>query len=240
MTDQERNQVLKMIEEGRISPEEGLKLLQALEQDKQIEQVSQVGQTVQDGQIPPVPPIPPIPPIPPVDKVDVVQPVVERSGMEVDPRITSIKDTVQRLWQIPLWIGIGITLLSAIGMFLIMRGPGFNFWFYFMVLPLLLGVLIIALAVGSHKARWLFLDIQEKSERDGHPKRIFFGFPVPFRFIAWVIRTFRHFIPEMDREMRGVNIDEILTMFEAGVNSSPMIVNVDEGEGGDKVKVFIG
>ena len=40
--------------------------------------------------------------------------------------------------------------------------------------------------------------------------------------------------------MRGVNIDEILTIFEAGVNSSPMIVNVDEGEGGDKVKVFIG
>ena len=32
MTDQERNQVLKMIEEGKISPEEGLRLMQALEQ----------------------------------------------------------------------------------------------------------------------------------------------------------------------------------------------------------------
>ena len=32
MTDQERNQVLKMIEDGKISPEEGLRLMQALDQ----------------------------------------------------------------------------------------------------------------------------------------------------------------------------------------------------------------
>ena len=32
MTDQERNQVLKMIEEGKISPEEGLHLMQVLDQ----------------------------------------------------------------------------------------------------------------------------------------------------------------------------------------------------------------
>ena len=32
MTDQERNQVLKMIQDGKISPEEGLRLMQALDQ----------------------------------------------------------------------------------------------------------------------------------------------------------------------------------------------------------------
>ena len=32
MTDQERNQVLKMIEDGKITPEEGLTLMQALDQ----------------------------------------------------------------------------------------------------------------------------------------------------------------------------------------------------------------
>ncbi len=221
MTDQERNQVLKMIEDGKVSPEDGLKLLQALDQST-AEEVSQAGQVSQ--------------------QVQTIQPVgqaSEPSGVEVDPRIQSIKSTVQRLWQIPLWIGIGITILSAVGMFLIMRGPGPNFWFYFMILPMLLGVLIIALAVGTHKARWLFVDIQEKSKSHEHPHRIFFGFPLPLKFAAWFIKTFRRWIPDLKSEYSGVNIDEIINIFETGL-TTPLIAHVDEGEDGDKVKVFIG
>jgi hypothetical protein len=33
MTDSEREQILKMIEDGKISPEDGLKLMQVLDQD---------------------------------------------------------------------------------------------------------------------------------------------------------------------------------------------------------------
>ncbi len=239
MTDQERNQVLKMIEDGKISPEEGLKLLQALEQSPEEE-------TVQKSQVPPIPAgsaIPPVPPVAPVTPVPPVPPagqVIERSNMETDPRITSIKAAVERLWQIPLWIGIVITVLSAIGMFLIMRGPGFNFWFYFMILPLLLGVLITMLAVGVHKAHWLFVDIQEKSKTDGRPHRIFFGFPLPLRFATWFMKTFGRWIPEIKSEYSGVKIDQLIDMFEAGIRNEPLVVNVDEGEDGDKVKVYIG
>ncbi len=250
MTDQERNQVLKMIEDGKISPEEGLKLLQALEQgpaeDESVQQIErskqdqlqarqdqqwaevdqqqarlaqqaqQAGQFSQAGQ------------------------VMEKSNMEVDPRITSIKSTVQRLWQIPLWIGIGIIILSAVGMFLIMRGPGLNFWFYFMILPLLLGVLVVVLAVGVHKARWLFVDIQEKAEKDGHPHRIFFGFPLPIRFVAWCMRIAKHWIPNLHADVGGVDFDQVIDLFETGFQDEPMVVNVDEGEDGDRVKVYIG
>ncbi len=38
MTDQERNQVLKMIADGKITPEEGLQLMQALDQDDPAEE----------------------------------------------------------------------------------------------------------------------------------------------------------------------------------------------------------
>jgi hypothetical protein len=221
MTDQERNQVLKMIEDGRISPEEGLKLMQALDQSSAEAEIVPAPATAEAA-------------------APDVQWKAESSGMEVDPRITSIKEAVQRLWQIPMWIGVAITIASAIGMFLIMRGPGLNFWFYFMVFPLLLGVLIMVLAVGSHKARWLFVDIEEKAGSDGHPRRIFFGFPLPLRFIAWVMRTFRHWIPNLDRELHGASIDEIINVVESGTAGTPFIVNVDEGKGGDRVRVFIG
>ena len=83
MTDQERNQVLKMIEDGRISPEEGLKLLQALEQDKEIGENPQALQASSVGQaesVPPIPPVPPVPPIPPVPTAGWPWPVSARAA----------------------------------------------------------------------------------------------------------------------------------------------------------------
>ena len=56
------------------------------------------------------------------------------------------------------------------------------------------------------------------------------------------MRTFRHWIPDLDREMdkNNINIDEIVDMFEKGMGSESIVVNVDDDEDGDKVKVFIG
>lgn len=269
MTDQERNQVLKMIEAGKVSPEEGLKLLQALEQSPaEDEQVPRIDQSVRDqqqaqqdqewaevdqqqaqqdqlqarqdqleakqdqlqGQQQ----------LEQVGRFSQAGQVMEKSNMEFDPRIASIKATVQRLWQIPLWIGIGITILSAVGMFLILRGPGLNFWFYFMILPILLGVLIIVVAVGAHKARWLFVDIREKEGEDGRSHHFFFGFPLPLRFAAWCMRMVQRFVPNLHAGVAGVDFDEVIDLFETGVRDEPLVVNVDEGEGGDRVKVYIG
>jgi hypothetical protein len=215
MTDQERNQVLKMIEENKISPEEGLRLMQALEQipGENQSSVAEAG----------------------AGEKSASEAQVEESGLEADPRIEKIKSTVRHLWQIPLWIGIGITVLSAAGMYFILRGPGMNFWFYFMILPLLLGVAIIAAAVGTHKARWIFVDVHQKPGE--HPQRIFLGFPLPLKFAAWFLRTFGQFIPDLKK----TNVDEVIEVIETGFTSSqPLIVNVDEGDDGERVQVYIG
>jgi hypothetical protein len=215
MTDQERNQVLKMIEENKISPEEGLRLMQALEQSPAEDQ----SPATDAG----------------AGEKSAGEAQVEGSGLEADPRIERVKSTVRRLWQIPLWIGIGITVLSAAGMYLILRGPGMNFWFYFMILPLLLGVAVIAAAVGTHKARWLFVDVHQKAGE--HPQRIFLGFPLPLKLAAWALRTFGHYIPDLEK----TNVDEVIQMVETGfTGDTPLIVNVDEGDEGERVKVFIG
>ncbi len=229
MTDPERNQVLKMIEDGKISPEDGLKLMQALDQ-------AGADDAAAPAQVPP--PQTEAVAAPQVHwKTEPSDIHTEPSGIEMDARIRNVKDTVQKLWQIPLWIGIVITVLSAAGMYAILRGPGLNFWFFAMILPLLFGVLVIALAVTSVKARWIFVDVQQRAGE--HPQRIFLGFPLPLKFAAWVMRTFRHWIPPLDREMTNHNVDEIITLVESGLGGEPLIVNVDDKDG-EKVRVYIG
>jgi hypothetical protein len=226
MTDQERSQILKMIEDGKISPEEGLHLMQVLDEAPAEELV-------------PAPEAAPPPPSPETAGEPAPKVQVENSGFDSDPRIQKIKSTVRRFWQIPLWIGILITVLSAAGMYAVLRGPGLNFWFFFLLLPLLLGVLVIVLAVGSHKARWIFIDVQQKpGER---PEHIFLGFPIPLGLTAWFLRTFGNRIPGLrDSEMK---MDEVSQFLKTGFSSQePFIVDVDEREGGDgeRVKVYIG
>ena len=217
MTDQERTKVLKMIEEGRITPEEGLTLMKALEKNPVEEEKEAPQESAGE----------------PADEEK--QWKAERSGMDFDPRISRVKSTVQRLWQLPLWIGVGILILSALGMYAILQGPGMNFWFFCLTFPLLLGVLLMVAAVGSRKARWLFVDVQQKP--GDHPQRIFLGFPLPLKLAAWFLRTFGNKIDGL----KETNVDEIVTIVETGLTGDePLVVNVDEGEDGERVKVYIG
>ncbi|MBI4732994.1 MAG: hypothetical protein HY781_12875 [Chloroflexi bacterium] len=214
MTEKEREQVLKMVEDGKISPEEGLKLMQVLDQDMPEDATPAPEAAASSGS---------------------EEPHSEPSGMETDPKIARIKSTARRFWQVPLWIGVGVIILSAAGMYGLIQAGHMNFWFYCLIAPLLLGVLVIAAAVGSRKARWIFVDVQQKPGEK--PQRIFLGFPLPLKPAAWFLRTFGHKIDDLKK----TNVDEVIQVIEAGFSGDePLIVNVDEGEDGERVKVYIG
>lgn len=214
MTEKEREQVLKMVEDGKISPEEGLKLMQVLDQDTPEDATPTPEAAASSGS---------------------EEPHSEPSGMETDPKIARIKSTARRFWQVPLWIGVGVIILSAAGMYGLIQAGHMNFWFYCLIAPLLLGVLVIAAAVGSRKARWIFVDVQQKPGEK--PQRIFLGFPLPLKPAAWFLRTFGHKIDDLKK----TNVDEVIQVIETGFSGDePLIVNVDEGEDGERVKVYIG
>jgi hypothetical protein len=217
MTDPERSQVLKMIKEGKVTPEEGLKLIQALEQNPAEEEKKAPQEAAAEASGP--------------DS----QPKAEQSGMDTDPHIARVKSAVQRLWQIPLWIGVGVIILSAVGMYAILQKAGTNFWFFCLIAPLLLGVLVMAAAAGSRRARWLFVEVHQKPGEK--PKRIFLGFPLPLKLTAWFLRTFGNKIDGL----KDINVDEVVQIVETGfTGDQPLVVNVDEGEDGERVKVYIG
>ncbi len=224
MTDQERNQVLKMIESGKISPEEGLHLMEALEKSPADDEK----ETAAASTAPVTAPSPEFGNVPPEARD-------EKSNFDADPRIARVKSIARRLWQIPLWIGIAVTILSAVGMYAIQRGPGMNFWFYFMLLPLFLGVGLAVAAVGTRNARWIFVNVQQKPGEK--PANIFLGFPLPLKLTAWALRTFGTRIPTMTKD----KVDGVVEMVENGLSGDqPLVVHVDEGEDGERVQVYIG
>jgi hypothetical protein len=222
MTDPEREQVLKMIENGTISPEDGLKLMHTLDQSPAEDEspVCKVETSTRSG---------------PEKDADKNNAGTDKSPFEPDPRIDRVIATVRHLWQIPLWIGVSITVLSAWGMFTVVQSAGLNFWFFCLGAPLLLGILVIVAAIGSRKARWLFVDVHQKPGEI--PARIFLGFPLPLKMAAWVLRTFGHYFPNLGK----TNMDEVIQVVETGfTGEEPLVVNVDEGEEGERVQVYIG
>ena len=206
MSSEEQRRILKMVEDGKISADEAMTLIRALEQDAP----DDVQMEVIDA--------------PPA------------AGAPVDaPEFEEVKARARRFAMIPLWIGVGVTVLFAGLMYSALQSSGFGFWFYCLTFPFLLGVFLIAISAGGMSSRWLFVDVHQKpGER---PERITLGFPAPLGLVSWFMRNFGHHIHGMDR----AKADSIAEMIQATASSkSPLIVNAQDDEDGERVMVYIG
>jgi hypothetical protein len=144
-------------------------------------------------------------------------------------------DRWKRFWFIPLWIGVGITTLSTGLMYWAWRVSGFGIWFACAWVPFFLGVMVLALAWGSQTSPWLHVRVNQKSGET--PEKIAISFPIPIRFSAWVLRTFGHWIPNLD----DTGLDEILlALGDSALDNTPFFVDVKNDEDGERVQVFIG
>ena len=239
----ERIRVLEMIERGEISAVDGLRLLEELS----------------DEQAPDAAPI--SPQTPPGEKNvlkegAVLSPVNHRrlqdagwqpeSGpaaqdaafVEADraPRDTLGEAEKWRRWQkLPLWGGLGLTLLTMGGLFAIFSSVGIGLLFLCAWIPFLLGLLLLGVGWFTRDAPWLHLRVQQKPGET--PQRIAFSLPLPVRPLAWLVRNFGHLIPALQE----TSVDEILlALSETTSPENPIYIQVDEGEDGEKVEIFIG
>jgi hypothetical protein len=212
MSSEDRQQILKMVEQGRISADEAMKLMKALEESSVEMEIIESAPASSPG--------------PEADS---------RSQKSQAPEFEKVAQQARRLSQIPLWIGVLITVLSAYWMYALINASNYGFWFYFAWLPLLLGILMIALVAGTQKSRWLYVNVEQA---DGEwPRNIVFGFPLPLGLAGWFLRNFGHHI----EGLRHTNMDEIVQLLSNGFSpKEPLIVSVDEGEHGERVQVYIG
>ncbi len=210
MTDSERQQILKMIEEGKITAAEGLRLMQALaEEDPDEPELS-------------------LPPEPASEFFTETE--EEKSRREAF--FAAKLGRFRRLWVLPFSIGLLFTVFSAMWMSYALQTGGLGFWFYFSALPFALGVAIVALSLSSRDSRWVYVNIHQKPGES--PARLAFGFPTGL--ITGLLSLFSGFIPA---EERG-KVDMVMNAFNQSISAdAPVLVDVDDKDG-EKVQVYIG
>ena len=205
MSSDEQRQILRMVEEGKISADEAMKLIKAIEATPVEDDIEVIETEAGPGQ-----------------------------GRGSAPEFEEVKARARRFALIPLGIGVVFTVLASYWLYLLVQNANYGFWFVCAWFPLLLGVFLLALSGGGLNGRWLYLNVdQEPGER---PQHITLGFPIPVGLLGWLLRNFGHYVRGMDRRQ----VDDILTLLATTDAHDPLIVNVDEGERGERVQVYIG
>lgn len=229
MTEDERRVILKMIQSGKISAEEGLQLLQALGPKRDEDQPDEISnqsptnssETMLSSELGSTPArISADPePDPEINKVEVIPEEAQKW---------------RRFWSVPLWIGVGFIVVGAFLMYYSQQSAGIGLWFLCAWVPFLLGLAFVVIAWQSRNSAWLHLRIKQPPGE--WPQTIALSLPLPLGITAWFIRTFRPFIPHMD----DIALDEVLLALQDTTSKeSPFYIQVDD-EDGEHVEIYIG
>lgn len=212
MSSEERRKILQMVADGKVSADEAAVLMRALDEAAENEDAAEP-EVIESG------------------------PAFGGAGSGA-PEIEEVRRRAHRFSGAFLWIGVIVTVLTAWWMFGIQQNSGLNFWFYCLGMPLTFGILLIALGAGSKTSRWIYVNVDRTHARDQDgPRKISLAFPLPLGFAAWFIRTFGDKIEGLKR----TNVDEVVNAIAMAKNiAEPLIVHVDDTDGGERVQVFIG
>ena len=245
-TESERTKILEMIAEGTISAKDGVKLLDALDGASEMSNISDLEAKPQITSIP---------------ESDIDQEIIDAFASEsIDDGVDSDHEPEEvlepddiyhpdpapnppdpeeikkwkRWWVVPMWVGVGITVIGGALMYAAFAANGVGFWFACTWFPFMLGVLVMALAWSSRSAPWLHVRVHQRPGQT--PQKIAISFPLPIRLAGWGLRTFGHHIPNM----QAVDLDGVMNAInESAKDGTPFFVDVDD-EDGERVQVFIG
>ena len=210
---QERLEILEMIQNGTITSDEGLQLLEALgeSQDAEEQEYLRAKAEMEAG---------------PED--------IQYASSTAFPAEDDF-ESWKSWWILPFWIGVGFTILGGWLMYLGWAANGIGLGFIAAWIPFLIGLGLLVLGWNSRTGPWLHVRIHQAPGET--PQRIAFSFPLPVRFMAWGLRTFGSFIKNAD--LSGAD-QIILALGDYSPGDPPLSIDVDDGDDGEKVKIYIG
>ena len=242
-------EILGMVERGEISAEEGLRLINAVENRSEtgapIEPVMAVMAGPAVDSLPPLassegsePQAEPARDAAQVVPLDAITPGEKQAEEAAFDEATRSINRWKRWWQLPFWFGTFILVLGAWWMYLGLAAAGFSWGFWLSWFPFLFGLLIMVAAWNSSTSRWLHVRVHPgtSQRKEGHgATNIAISMPLPLRLVSWGFRTFGQYIPET----RGKNLHEVISAIDEALTSKdPFYVHVDDN--GEEVEVFIG
>lgn len=194
--EEERLQILRMLESGQIEAEEAVALLAALEPQEHL--------------------------------------VVETAPAPAEDRPAPSVDSWARFWVYPLMAGGAVLIVGALVMGLVYATAAARGWLICGWLPMILGLGVMLLAWWSRGATWLHLRI---SERSSGKRKVAFSFPLPLTLTAWTLRIAQPFVPQL----KETGVDDLIIAFrDSSSRDEPLFIDVDDGEEGERVQIYIG
>jgi hypothetical protein len=222
---EQRIEVLRRVERGELTAEEGAVLLGALERGQQLPsfEPKTAPDAVRAAAVAISEPVGE-----PASNTDPVQGDVLPNNFLTEVQIRRRK----LIWLIPFLFGLWLTSLGGVWMVRGYQKAGLGWGFWLSWIPFLIGVGIMVLGWGMRRGCWLHVRVHQKE--GSKPRNINLSFPIPLRLTGWFFRNFGDKIPNM----KDKHIDEILEAIETGITpDAPMIVQVDEDD--QQVEVWI-
>jgi hypothetical protein len=132
-------------------------------------------------------------------------------------------------WVIPLSIGFA---MGVAGWGLSQLGG----WWWVCAGPLqVLGAVVMILSVATNRSPWVHVRV--KTGEDKWPRRIAISLPLPLGLTARILRWRGMFKGAKDETA----IDDLILALEGNLSADePIYIEVDEGESGERVKVYLG
>ena len=216
MVDSVERKVMDMVEQGQISPEEGLRLINAMSHKEKVETPSADNEDNLSG------------------LADIGLPNRERpAGPHIPEEEMQRLKRLKQWWLLPSGIGLLITTLGAIWMYMGYSDHGFGFGFWLAWLPFLLGIFIVAVSFRTSQSVWVHVRVsQEPGEK---PERISISLPLPIVLTKWFFSNFGDRVPGLNNQSDG-DFSEVLKNISP---ENPFYVHVNE-DNGEEVEVFIG
>jgi len=216
MTDEVERKIFNMVEQGQISAEEAMRLINAMDGGTAgLEENIDISPQENEESI-------------------VIPGGVKASSIPQIPEEELHRmNRLKRLWFVPFGIGLLIMTLGALWLYSAFSANGFGVGFWLAWIPFIMGIFIIAVSFQTSRSVWLHVRIKQKpGER---PQRIAISLPMPVSLTRWFFNTFGKRIPGL-RDQPIENFSEILNNLSP---EEPFYVHVNE-EGDEEVEVFIG
>lgn len=137
------------------------------------------------------------------------------------------------LWVIPMYAGLVLFVCGALAIFPLAESGSWLLaacgWPIF-----LLGLLAMIVAWSSRGSRWVHIRV---TNIDSPVRNVKLSFPLPLRLTAWALKLGSRFAPGLKR----TGVDEVILALNEGIQGDqPLYVDVQQGEGGERVQVYIG
>lgn len=201
-SEQSKLEILKKVEDGTLSVEEGAHLLGIL--DGEVSE--QVGAE---------------------ERVFAKHP--SNTILDDQPEQKQISGCWKAAWSLVLWLGAGLTALSGYWMYSGYHRAGLGWGFWLSWIPLLIGLAITFLGILLMQGRWL--NVKVISKKEGHSINLDIVLPLPLHFAAWVFRNFEHAMPEEVRNKHvGEMLEEIEQSMQRNEPFHVQVDDKEEGE----------